>query len=236
MDTSNTLHWMHISDLHKGQDGTSHSWPLVRQQIVQDIISQIRRSGPIDLVIFSGDLAFKGSAAEFAEVKADLVKLWDAFGTDGGNPVLFIVPGNHDLVRPDADSVFLHVADNLRENDSARRALLEKPNFVYRKEVNACFENYTSFVASLAAAGIPTATVQEGLFPGDTSAILKVNGLNVGLVGLNSSWTHLSNEIPRSHLDIAIEQLSSVTGDGFPRLGYAKRHQLPGYPPSSRLA
>lgn len=216
MDRSNTLHWMHVSDLHKGQDGTSHSWPLVRQQIVQDIVSQISRNGPLDLVIFSGDLAFKGSSTEFNEVKADLVKLWDTFAKLGSKPVLFAVPGNHDLVRPDENSVFLHVANDLRKNDGARRALLDKPNFVYRSEVKACFENYTSFMASLAETGIPTANVEAGLFPGDTSTILKVNGLNVGLIGLNSSWTHLSNNIPKSHLDIAIEQLSSVTGEDFP--------------------
>jgi len=214
---NNQLHWMHISDLHRGQDRTSEVWSSVRQEIHDDVARQIQAKGPIDLVVFSGDMAFKGDSDEFASVKEELDRLWETFADLGCNPKLFVVPGNHDLVRPANSSALRNFSDVLRQKKDIRDLILSGKNSSYRDEAEKAFENYTNFVKDIAASSIPLAIDQYGLLPGDSSARLNINGLSVGLVGLNSAWTHLSPGEAKGMLDISVRQLNSVVGDDLPR-------------------
>ncbi|WP_082810673.1 metallophosphoesterase [Pseudomonas sp. ABFPK] len=211
------LHWMHISDLHRGQDRTSEVWAVVRDEIHNDIIRQVGESGPLDLVIFSGDMAFKGDSEEFSSVKDELVRLWEVFDKVGCCPKLFLVPGNHDLVRPGKSSALLNFSDILRQKTAVRDEILSGEPSSYRDEVLTAFENYTNFVEGISDSPIPLALDVKGLLPGDCSVKLKVNGLNVGLVGLNSAWTHLAAGNLQEKLDISVRQLNSVVEGDLPK-------------------
>jgi len=216
MDSTNTLHWMHISDLHRGQERTEEIWSVVRQEIHNDIKTQIQRTGPIDLVIFSGDMAFSGAIDEFLSVQKELERLWATFAEFGVAPKLFIVPGNHDLVRPGKTSALLNFADILRLKDDIREELLKGGASLYRDELNTAFENYMNFLNNVQASGIPLAMDKAGLFPGDSSSRINANGLNIGLVGLNSAWTHLGKGDLNGKLDISVKQLNSVVDNDLP--------------------
>lgn len=216
MESTNTLHWLHISDLHRGQERTEEVWAVVRQEIHDDIKRQIQENGPIDLVIFSGDLVYKGDKEEFSSVKNELEKLWDIFANLGQKPQLFVVPGNHDLVRPANTSPLMNMADILRLKTDVRDELLSGESSIYRDEVVTAFANYTNFIEDLRRTDIPLAMDTAGLFPGDSSARFSVNGLNVGLVGLNSAWTHLGKGDLQGKLDISIRQLNSVVEKDLP--------------------
>ncbi|WP_248765854.1 metallophosphoesterase family protein [Pseudomonas protegens] len=216
MDSTNTLHWMHISDLHRGQERTEEVWSVVRQEIHADIKAQIERAGTIDLVVFSGDMAFSGAAHEFSSVQKELELLWAMFAELGFAPKLFIVPGNHDLVRPSKTSALLNFADILRLKEDVRDELLDDESSPYRSELNAAFENYTGFLRNVQASGIPLVVDKAGIFPGDSSSRISVNGLNVGLVGLNSAWTHLGKGELKGKLDISVRQLNALVDNDLP--------------------
>lgn len=216
MDSTNTLHWMHISDLHRGQERTEEVWSVVRQEIHNDIKAQILKSGPIDLVIFSGDMAFSGAIDEFLSVQKELERLWATFAELGIVPKLFVVPGNHDLARPGKTSALLNFADIIRSKDDIRDELTSGAPSPYREELNTAFENYMNFLKNIQASGIPLIMDKVGLFPGDSSSRINVNGLDVGLVGLNSTWTHLGKGDLKGKLDISVRQLNSVVDNDLP--------------------
>ncbi|WP_288855203.1 metallophosphoesterase [Pseudomonas sp. 'CRE Jenny 4'] len=217
MDKSNKLHWMHISDLHRGQDRTEEVWSVVRQELYDDVKRQIDSRGPIDLVVFSGDMAFKGEADEFSSVKVELERLWEVFEQSGSKPNIFCVPGNHDLVRPGKTSALRNFSSILRTTEEIRNEILSGKPSSYRDEAEQAFANYSKFIKDLAGSAIPFSLDCQGLFPGDTSAQLSVNGLRVGLVGLNSAWTHLYGGDALGKLDISVRQLNSVVGGDLPK-------------------
>ncbi len=216
MDNTNTLHWMHISDLHRGQERTEEVWSVVRQEIHNDIKAQIKKAGAIDLVIFSGDMAFSGAIDEFSSVQNELERLWAAFSEFGAAPKLFIVPGNHDLVRPGKTSALLNFADILRSKEDIRDELINGGASSYRGELEVAFKNFMDFLEGIQASGIPLIMDKVGLFPGDSSSRINVNGLSVGLVGLNSTWTHLGKGELEGKLDMSVRQLNSLVDNDLP--------------------
>ncbi|WP_155931356.1 metallophosphoesterase family protein [Pseudomonas aeruginosa] len=217
MENTNKLHWMHISDLHRGQDRTAEVWAHVRQEIYDDIKRQIEERGPIDLVVFSGDMAYQGDAEEFASVREEIERLWQEFHRSGQSPHLFLTPGNHDLVRPSKTSALRNMADILRIKTDVRDEILGTGQSDYREEAEEAFCNYLNFIKDIKQCGVPLALDVEGLLPGDSSARFSANGLQIGLVGLNSAWTHLSGGNSLGKLDISVRQLNSVVGADLPK-------------------
>lgn len=208
---------MHISDLHRGQSRTAQMWGLVRDEIYKDVKKHVETNGPIDLVIFSGDLAFQGASDEFSSIEDELLELWKVFSDTGSNPWLFIVPGNHDLARPNEDSPLYNLANDFRKKQGARKSLLENSESRYRKEISSIFENYRKLIESLSAGIIPLAMDKHGLFTGDVSGKIKVNSLSIGLVGLNTAWSHLANGDLEGYLDVYPDQLNSVVDNSLPK-------------------
>ena len=96
-----TINWLHLTDLHFGQNGQGHLWPNLRAEFERDLQDLVSKYGPPDLVLFSGDLVFSGERKQFQELEIALTKLWDFFSANGSAPKLVTVPGNHDLRRPD---------------------------------------------------------------------------------------------------------------------------------------
>jgi 3',5'-cyclic AMP phosphodiesterase CpdA len=66
---STTLGILHLTDLHAGQPGHSDVYPHMLEGLLNDLEATHRRSGPWDLVVFSGDLAFSGEKSEFELVE-----------------------------------------------------------------------------------------------------------------------------------------------------------------------
>lgn len=217
---------MHISDLHRGQERTAEVWAVVRQEIHDDVLRQIVENGPLDLIIFSGDMACKGGEDEFASVKHELVELWGCIAQVAPKPRLFIVPGNHDLVRPGKTSPMLNMADVLRIKTDVRDEVLGTGESTYRNEITTAFANYEKFVNELAGAGIPVARDIQGLLPGDCSVRFDANGITVGLVGINTAWTHLGGGDYKGKLDVSVHQLNSVVEANLPRWSKANHVSL----------
>ncbi len=72
-------------------------------ELAGEITAMASHVGPPDLILFTGDLTYHGDAAEYAQVDDLLGRIhgWlAAVHPDAPVPLLFAVPGNHDLARP----------------------------------------------------------------------------------------------------------------------------------------
>src|ERR1700688_210921 len=104
MSPSESFAWLHLTDLHYGLAGQGTLWPNVREAFFADLREMHGRCGPWQAVLFTGDLVQSGAEQEFKSMEAEaLGRLRRELATLGsGEAVILAVPGNHDLVRPNA--------------------------------------------------------------------------------------------------------------------------------------
>jgi hypothetical protein len=92
---------LHLSDIHfrKGEVGTAMDPNAhLRSELLRDAVAQCERlcAAP-EAILVSGDVAFAGDAAEYAYALAWLDELCRGCGTTLS--AVFVIPGNHDVVR-----------------------------------------------------------------------------------------------------------------------------------------
>ncbi|MCH5510507.1 metallophosphoesterase family protein [Pseudomonas syringae] len=203
--------WLHISDQHIGAKETSHLWPQVRDVFLNDIKTHVQKHGAIHLVVFSGDLVQKGDPAEYTQAKAEIRRILDALESVGSKPALFIVPGNHDLSRVEEGSALpLAIAQAGHRVEAYKKTFLSKSE--NQKQINNAFKNYTKFVNGLRQDGIPLLEpTYIGLMPGEASGTIEVNGLKVGLVGLNTAWAQVQGGEYKGKIEVFAEQFAKLT-------------------------
>jgi 3',5'-cyclic AMP phosphodiesterase CpdA len=103
------LRILHISDLHIREDG--QEWH--RRRVLGDAwkanLDAFLEEGDVDVVAFTGDLAFSGRPGEYEGVTGFILATleWLKLGRER----LFVVPGNHDVDR----SVARHAWSELRQ-------------------------------------------------------------------------------------------------------------------------
>jgi predicted phosphodiesterase len=98
------LRILHISDIH--EETGDRLEPARRRRVLgdswDDNLDDILAHGPLDLVCFTGDIAYSGKQPEYARAHAWLSRLMARVGLAWDR--LFLVPGNHDIDRGDASS------------------------------------------------------------------------------------------------------------------------------------
>lgn len=216
-----TVNFLHLTDLHMGMKGSKDLWDNVEEQFLEDLGFVLGQARGLDLVLFTGDLTQRASAGEFEQVTQLLQRLWEKFNKMGHDPQFLAVPGNHDLVRPknstDADLLnLLH----LWHQDAVQEAFWEKSASSQRKLIGAAFNNYAEWWKGLK---IPTLTVRrDGLLPGDFAATFKKEGVQLGIVGLNSAFLQLTAGDLHEKLALHVKQLHAVCNDDTP--AWARQH------------
>ncbi|QNK71207.1 metallophosphoesterase family protein [Variovorax sp. PAMC26660] len=206
------ISWLHLSDLHAGQANQDWLWPTLQTRFYEDLRRVHPRVGRIDLVIFSGDLTQSGSKEDFAVLRKILERLWQEFNYLGSNPKLFIVPGNHDLTRPQKFDANALAVKSWWTNSDVKEAFWADAENPLRKFVDGMFVNYQEFRRELAESEIPICETTDGEIPGDVSSVVHAGNFRLGLVGLNSSFLHFFDDQKNKHLDLDPRQLLSVTG------------------------
>jgi len=210
---TNAFSWLHLSDLHAGMHAHGWLWPTLKSAFYDDLRRVHARTGPWDVVIFSGDLAQAGNPVEYEKVAVALSELWEVQAQLGFRPKLMLVPGNHDLVRPDATDPATIVLKGWWQQEAVRNRTLNDSNSPYRELIANSFANFSQWVQTLQGAGIPLVDAVAGMFPGDVSTVLTTSIGPVGLVGLNSAWLQLDGGDSKGSLAVDVRQLLSVTGD-----------------------
>ena len=84
--------WLHLSDLHAGMSDLDWMWPSFKTLFLEDLKRVFDKSGPWDVVVFSGDLAQRGAKADYGKVTEALLDVWRVQEELGFKPALVAVP------------------------------------------------------------------------------------------------------------------------------------------------
>jgi predicted phosphodiesterase len=167
---------IHISDLHARRTVDGDQSEIVEKLLVD--IEQMEERGRIDLVVFSGDLAFDGQLDSLEHARALLL---DPLRTlIPGRPIALIA-GNHDVDRSKISRI---VEAGLRETLVTRDAvheILESPNDL--EQALARLTDWRSFEDAWDVGA-------EEVFRGPLSRVyaFEAGSVSVGVACLSSSW------------------------------------------------
>ncbi|MCA9704313.1 MAG: hypothetical protein KDK70_00495 [Myxococcales bacterium] len=245
-ETSRSLGWIQLTDLHAGQPKEGGRMANIEQALVDDLERLIAKEGHyVDVVFFTGDIAFKGSDDEYVRATALLGRIFTTIaeynarlrpdpGAPGGHtrhvPLLIPVPGNHDLARPSASEAAT-VRRALRARGPTSARLWEGEEHI-RDIVNGCFGGYQRWLKHHPLP-FPN-SMHEGIVPGDLDVSLWRSGVSVGVLGLNSAHAHLGDE-DEGELHLDLSQQLELIGDNPGR--WLHQHHftvlLTHHPPSS---
>ena len=201
---------LHLSDIHfrKTEIGTAQDPNFhLRNELVRDVQRQCQVLGRPDAIVVSGDVAFGGDPDEFAYATKWLATMCDACG--GSLKTVFVVPGNHDVVREAAERNLVQlihreikaaadpgeeIARQMRDAD-ARRLLYES------------LDNYNAFALQFFCDLLP---------PERTRAIRDLvlnDGSTLRLWGLNTAFVSSRHDVPGGlYVDPASRQITREDG------------------------
>ncbi|MEO5379185.1 MAG: metallophosphoesterase, partial [Magnetococcus sp. DMHC-6] len=216
MTKNRPLKWLHISDLHMGCHG-EEIWWHVHKEFTKSLQKMVSLRGVPDLILVTGDIAWKGVPEDYEKMDDFLEKLFDWLGV---RPLVIPVPGNHDLVRPDELwLLFYAVLDHFDKGNahSGIKSLNEK--LWVKKDVSfftPLFGNYQNWLNSKIRPKNPSPNIKFHFshFPGDFSAHITLPDTPpLTVVGLNSAWRHFGDLIP-GKLEIFSKQLYFALNEG----------------------
>jgi len=223
--TTPSFSWLHLTDFHFGLQGQNNLWPNLRQPFLDDLAKLHDKTGPWNVVFFTGDLVQQGKPEEFQGMQREVLdRLWQKLNELGSGDAQFLaVPGNHDLCRPNpqADNP---AADTLLADDGfstiAAKFWANSINS-YRNVINDAFAEYTKWWNTIPQR--PEA-LTTGEIPGDFSCTLKCGTHRIGVIGLNTAFLQLKGGDFKGKLVWNVQQLNKVCGGAVD--DWLERHSL----------
>lgn len=165
---SDPIKILHISDFH-ARLGDEMYLEKRASALLQDI-GQLNVK--IDLVLFTGDVAFSGQPSEFALADRLLIQPIKKRIRNVHKPVpVLIIPGNHDVDRTKIDDIYeAGLRTTLVNSETALKALEDTSG---RKRLKAYYDYADSI-------GLTTETYYVQNFT--------ISGVKIGIAALNSAW------------------------------------------------
>jgi predicted MPP superfamily phosphohydrolase len=188
------LRILHISDLHERATRETENWR--RRRVLGDAwlknLDDIAAEGAPDLVLFTGDAADRGLAAEYEGATEFLSTSLDRLGLKPDR--LFVIPGNHDVNRSVSPGAWSEVRKTLEANVDLLGAARwmsggpEPPGMArgQREELAKRLENYNEWVRT--ALKRPELTPKEGCLGYRATVNLPEFECPVQVIGLNTAW------------------------------------------------
>jgi hypothetical protein len=186
--TATKFSWLHLTDFHQGMKGQSILWPSMRERFLDDLRNMYEWMGGWNAIFFTGDLTQKG--AEFSDLNQTIDLIRQNLKDLGTDPVLLCVPGNHDLVRPKQLSPCHHVLSRFDVHEEIQQDFWGNVESEYRERAISLFDNYEAWWADHRKRIPPEWEFHAGVLPGDWSVRIPVADRQIGVVGLNSAFTH----------------------------------------------
>ena len=167
---------LHVSDLHATEAAGDDQRDIVAAAL--DDIAAMHSDAPIDLVVFSGDLAFHGTREEF-EIGADM--LLRPLQQHLSYPPIVMVPGNHDVTRDDIDKVInVGLVHTLTDRRAVSETLADAERVL---QATGRLQRWDEFHDEWYGADGPEVV-------GALARIhrFKIGGTDVAVAALNTSW------------------------------------------------
>ena len=228
--TTKCIRFLHLSDWHVGTEEERYLFPQVKQDLFDDLTDMIAHTGSIDVVFFTGDFVQSGKLEEYELLDRFFAPLCSLIASPGSRPLLFGVPGNHDLVRP-MSKKHRPALDYLWEwhtHKTTREQFVKNPHAPTRRVVKEAFKNYVTWIEkqNLHNGSIK---INKGLLPGDFSATAEIRGIKLGVVGLNSAFLQLTGKDYYQRLAVLPQQLQQACALEGPTSGapqWVERHDV----------
>ena len=198
------MRWLHLSDIHVGQPDQARSNAM---QLLLGAIADRSGDNPIDLVFFTGDLAYSGRPEEYTSLHAELIEPLRRL--DVTKRAQFIaVPGNHDL---DCDCSHPIVWDMLGQSRQEQFWESNEHGISLRSARAHGFESFATFLDATGISG-PNPTEQVGI----RLDLDLPCGERVTVICLNTalfSDRHLSAEKEREASPLPVQALRSLANE-----------------------
>ncbi len=172
-DTTETFQILHISDLHINAEEDKFDRSVVLGSLIERIKQDKDNNHP-DIIVVTGDIAFKGIRAEYDLAKIFFDDLLKELNLE--NNRLFVVPGNHDVNRKEYGPTEVMHYDNMRDLNE------ELEN--YRENLLKGMVDYFDFTETHLA---HLKSIHGRLVPFVNTFDAQC-GKRIGLVELNSAW------------------------------------------------
>jgi predicted MPP superfamily phosphohydrolase len=208
--------WLHLTDLHWGSQDHKDYWGTIQPGWFKDIDKlQEKCGGTWDAVFFTGDLVNKGKEEEFTALTERLNDLFHHLKSKGSEPHLFVVPGNHDLLRPKLkNSDFKMLTKYWEAEEDVRNAIWRRETGSgYWKIIQKAFENFTRWYAGAAKQFNVPGALKPGLLPGEFSVTLTKDSSKIGVLGLNTAFLQLDEGDFEGKLDAHPAQVIVACGE-----------------------
>lgn len=206
--------YLHLSDLHIGdkyQKGLISQTKTILFDDIKYILSKIKK---LDVVFFTGDFVQKGGIEEFEMLENFLHELWGIFEQNHQNPYLICVPGNHDLERMnDSFNPTQKVLLNWTNETELKKDYFWNNSNDYIKFVNERFRNYLNWYKATSIK--KPEDIHWGYIPGDHYCTIIIEGIKLGVVGLNSSFLHLSGGDVKNKIGIYNKQINFLFNENY---------------------
>lgn len=196
---------LHLSDIHLDSRDFLKSQKMFDKII--DAILPLHNAVPIDVIVCTGDLINQGGK----DYKGEIDALFEIFQNIIIKPLLdklnlpkerfVFCPGNHDVNRL-ADSPYSEIGlcSSLSTEEKITQLIQSKRNYDDVKRMIAFKEFEKKYYSS-----IEGLNYQYGFF--DSSLILDINGISVGISLLNSAWRCWNSKEDKNKLLIGQEQV-----------------------------
>jgi predicted MPP superfamily phosphohydrolase/DNA polymerase III delta prime subunit len=170
-----TIRWLQISDIHEcSREGH------FRKRMYAEIIKEVERQAPPNVVFLTGDMAFAGTESEYLSLeKAFIEPLKKVLPLDCP---IFTIPGNHDVDRERGIKPRLWIGDaeeaKLFQSIDAKGAAKRKDALLPR------FSAYAAFDSRVSSWRTPWLESQAG----SVWWSKEIKGAKVSVVGVNTAW------------------------------------------------
>ena len=178
--TPRMLRILHLSDLHFDIDHVRDQEILLKA-LFSDIELSVEKSGPFDIVIFSGDLILKGAYSgdnKEGVVKNFLLPLMEKSGSTPDS--LVMVPGNHDIALREQANLLTQARRSLSSEEDVGRYLDD----AIKASLQTGLEGFNSIVERL---GSETSLVLSNNHY--RAYIFTFKDIRIGVAAMNSAWT-----------------------------------------------
>jgi hypothetical protein len=173
------LRWLHLSDLHLHSEGDLYSQRTVMNALIRDVEERVSEFGNLHFALISGDLAYSGTSSEYLEVREFVDRLASVTGLNCGD--FFVVPGNHDVDRSQAEYQYHGVRARVTSQAEVDIFLGK------RADVGHLLTRQKAFWAFEAGLDV---TEERNRTPDGLgyAAQVDVDGFLVGVVAINTAW------------------------------------------------